>query len=1085
MSRRGRQDPESEEDGVDDDPSPAKRQRSGGPAAYPKGTVKEVKVFNFMTYGEPAVTIRPGARLNLVLGPNGTGKSSLVCALCVGLGGSTKLLGRADNVKDYIRRGCDRGWVETTLSGGPGSANIVIRCEMAKTDSGYKMDWRINRASKTKKEVQDLVKSLNIQFDNLCQFLPQDKVVQFAAMDQYELLVATEKAIGDASLHETHMALNEKRQLVKERQNAADASARRHEQLVGENQKLERDYERFKRRRNLQERVALMKKKYAWMGVRALQERAKEAGEEARQAQQAFNAAQAEANHDERPLKQRQQDAERQKKHATQLQQAVRAREGDARKAADQATKEEEAVRENRAKLQGLQKEKDDLEAKKVQWRNAIAKLEVAMANLPPLPDHTAENQQLQEQLSSLNEQLVAIEGDKQQLMHERGGVVREQAAINAQLRDVDSASGQRMAALMATHRGMQGLGGAWRWVQQQHAAGAFKGEVIGPLGLEIKVKRGRHAERLAQNLEQATWSQHCNFVCEHPDDEKLLMDTFRAQNLRSNVISMQPGAGVPVGDAARFRDYGVIATLDEVFDAPPLVKKALSNNCKLHCTYCVDHDDTDLVKRLMEEHGVRNVFTTKSLVNYLASSYGGKEDASTMSKGLMPLKVLGNAAGVDDERKQQLLAQQQQAQQRLQQLDQALQAKQHQEQPLNQQVEAVHQRRQQLAAEYAAARSRRQNMQTKHKQATTHLANLEKKEDPLKQAPALERKVAKALAMHHGALTAQIEAVTTQWVLLQQQVVADMSWRELDMQARAMQQALEARKGELRRLQAAAKAAAAAANTAKDAFTRARAEANAEHPLDDEAKRRFEQMPDDREELQEKIAELEVEVAGIAVNNPRVVEEYLKRKAEIERLAGEIAAQRAELDTLHMEIEQLKEEWLPKLQEVVGQINTSFAANFAQIGCAGEVLLSQHEDYDKFSIQIKVKFREHEDMQLLTAHRQSGGERSVSTILYLIALQGVTVTPFRVVDEINQGMDPANERKVFTQLVKASCQAGTPQCFLLTPKLLPDLHYTEDITILNIFNGGLVDAEVAGQYDRHTLFGTALDRLQGVPVVG
>lgn len=48
-----------------------------------------------------------------------------------------------------------------------------------------------------------------------------------------------------------------------------------------------------------------------------------------------------------------------------------------------------------------------------------------------------------------------------------------------------------------------------------------------------------------------------------------------------------------------------------------------------------------------------------------------------------------------------------------------------------------------------------------------------------------------------------------------------------------------------------------------------------------------------------------------------------------------------------------LQEEWLPKLQEVVGQINTSFAANFAQIGCAGEVLLSQHEDYDKFSIQV------------------------------------------------------------------------------------------------------------------------------------
>jgi hypothetical protein len=56
-----------------------------------------------------------------------------------------QLLGRADNYKDYIRRGCDKGWVETTLSGGPGRPDYVIRCEMAKTDSGYKSDWRINR----------------------------------------------------------------------------------------------------------------------------------------------------------------------------------------------------------------------------------------------------------------------------------------------------------------------------------------------------------------------------------------------------------------------------------------------------------------------------------------------------------------------------------------------------------------------------------------------------------------------------------------------------------------------------------------------------------------------------------------------------------------------------------------------------------------------------------------------------------------------------------------------------------------------------------------------------------------------------
>lgn len=43
-------------------------------------------------------------------------------------------------------------------------------------------------------------------------------------------------------------------------------------------------------------------------------------------------------------------------------------------------------------------------------------------------------------------------------------------------------------------------------------------------------------------------------------------------------------------------------------------------------------------------------IMLLQSLVNYIASSYGGKEDASVMSKGLMPLRALGNAAGVDDE---------------------------------------------------------------------------------------------------------------------------------------------------------------------------------------------------------------------------------------------------------------------------------------------------------------------------------------------------------------------------------------------------------------------------------------------------
>lgn len=40
--------------------------------------------------------------------------------------------------------------------------------------------------------------------------------------------------------------------------------------------------------------------------------------------------------------------------------------------------------------------------------------------------------------------------------------------------------------------------------------------------------------------------------------------------------------------------------------------------------------------------------------------------------------------------------------------------------------------------------------------------------------------------------------------------------------------------------------------------------------------------------------------------------------------------------------------------------------------------------------------------------------------------------------DEINQGMDPENERDVFKQVLRCSSAEDTSQYFLATPKLLP-----------------------------------------------
>lgn len=77
-----------------------------------------------------------------------------------------------------------------------------------------------------------------------------------------------------------------------------------------------------------------------------------------------------------------------------------------------------------------------------------------------------------------------------------------------------------------------------------------------------------------------------------------------------------------------------------------------------------------------------------------------------------------------------------------------------------------------------------------------------------------------------------------------------------------------------------------------------------------------------------------------------------------------------------------------------------------------------------------------------------------MSTIFYLMALQSLARAPFRVVDEINQGMDPRNERMVHERMVDIACQEHTSQYFLITPKLLPNLRYHPRMTVLCIASG-------------------------------
>lgn len=91
---------------------------------------------------------------------------------------------------------------------------------------------------------------------------------------------------------------------------------------------------------------------------------------------------------------------------------------------------------------------------------------------------------------------------------------------------------------------------------------------------------------------------------------------------------------------------------------------------------------------------------------------------------------------------------------------------------------------------------------------------------------------------------------------------------------------------------------------------------------------------------------------------DPSVLRDFERRAQEIERWEAVSAAKREELEQLNEKIQELREAWEPALDEIIRRINDAFSYNFEQINCAGEVGVHKDEDFDRWAIEIKVKFR-------------------------------------------------------------------------------------------------------------------------------
>jgi structural maintenance of chromosomes protein 5 len=168
-------------------------------------------------------------------------------------------LGRARDVSEFVKTGCREATIEIELQKDHRTRRNPIITRIIKKE-GNKSTYSLNGSAVSGKSVQELARSMNIQIDNLCQFLPQDKVVEFAAMTPVELLQSTQRAAAGPEMLQFHEDLKKLRAHQKELLTSSKDDREVLRNLESRQEMQRDDVERLKQRDEIKRKVAWMEK---------------------------------------------------------------------------------------------------------------------------------------------------------------------------------------------------------------------------------------------------------------------------------------------------------------------------------------------------------------------------------------------------------------------------------------------------------------------------------------------------------------------------------------------------------------------------------------------------------------------------------------------------------------------------------------------------------------------------------------------------------------------------------------------------------------------------------------------------------
>ncbi|CAG8428867.1 unnamed protein product [Penicillium salamii] len=1057
-----------------------------GPGGYKPGAIVRIKVTNFVTY--TSAEFFPGPKLNMVIGPNGTGKSTLVCAICLGLGWGPQHLGRAKDLGEFVKHGNKEAIIEIELCGPPKIGHNPVIQRTIKRD-GNKSSFLVDGQTASKNEVLKLAQSFAIQVDNLCQFLPQDKVAEFAALTPIDLLHSTQRAAAGPEMLEWHDALKSLRNKQKrlELDNGGDKDT-----LVNlENrQEMQRaDVERMRERAEIEKLIKILQQCRPVVAYK--------------QHVDAFNAV-------KEKKAQLKEDYERIKQENAPVQHALEAKaayieemngaKDDRSDAVDEASKRATArgklidqldakINDINGQIEGEKKSVSTQKAEAMKTRQAINKLERQLNDEPVEFDPESFNESLREkrlQKREIEAKAVEIKDRRTPIMEGQREAQMEIERAEHQLANLDSASGQQEIKLENASRD---TAQAYKWLLENQDK--FEQEVFGPPIVTCSITDPKFADAVESIFQKTDFT---SFTAQNRNDfrtmQRELIGGLKLHDISIRTCSMSLDQLKPPMSNDQIRQLGFDGWARDFLTGPDTVIAMLCSEKNLHATPISVREISETVfSRLQENSSLSSWVSGKSAYNVTRRREYGPGATSTRVRQVKSA-IIWTSQPVDQSLKHRCQEDIDLWKEKLADLTRKFDSEKATVQKLREELEQVNEDMKEIEKEKEA----KQTAQTQYR-AIPNLIDINKAKlaaittmfSDMRERVRVFRNQQDALANEKAEATVQYADAVE---MFRQAYEELMKIQVQFLEANSDLVTLRRRHAETERVTAEKRQLFQnAVALARELQTKAReARQEAQKIIKD-----VEELPGGKEiidgladhDIARHEADIESQVARLQFTHggsEHMVKEFEDREKSIAQLRSKLTEFERQLAEMNGAIDEIRQRWEPRLEALIEKISDAFSDSFRRIGCAGQVTLGKAEsepgpngepgasEFAEWSIVIHVAFRQDAPLSVLNAHRQSGGERAVSTIFYLMALQSLSASPFRVVDEINQGMDPRNERMVHGRLVDIACASSEPdevddsgnpiggggggQYFLITPKLLNGLAYKRGMRVLCIYSG-------------------------------